>query len=85
MKSLSDRGMDSKTISQHMNDANIMTPRNKRYDAKIVWVCPFLIHSSNRARSTDGKAADIKHPPKKDESQIRPFGNPTIHGPSLAL
>jgi hypothetical protein len=44
-----------------------------------------LIHSSNRARSADGNDADIKHPPKKDESQIRPFRNPTIHVSSSAL
>jgi hypothetical protein len=44
-----------------------------------------LIHSSKRARSADGNDADIKHPPNKDETQIRPFGNPTIHGPSSEL
>ena len=59
MKSLSDRGMDSKTISQHMNDANIMTPRNKRYDAKIVWVC--LNKYKNRLdRFKDSRIVSVK-------------------------
>ena len=46
---------------------------------------PSLIHSSNCARSADGNDADVKHPPNTDESQIRPFGNPTIHDSSSAL
>ena len=39
---------------------------------------PSSIKARNRVRSSDDSADDMKHPPNRDESQIKPNGNPTI-------
>ena len=41
---------------------------------------PSSINFSNRARSAFGTGADMIHPPKEDESQIRTQGNPIDSG-----
>ena len=39
---------------------------------------PSSIYSRNRVRSSDESADDMKHPPNRDEPQIKPNGSLTI-------